>query len=103
MIRKFKFYLDDKESEIYEYDTNTYIDNEDLMSDMENDRNDWVYSVIDTGYIEIKPNIYCNNCNWNGFEEELLEYNETSKVDNTTLEFVKGCPNCKTDEYLINI
>ena len=103
MIRKFKFYLDDKESDIYEYDTEEYDDEQSLIWDMEDDRNDWVYSIIDTGYIEIKHNIQCNNCNWTGFEEDLVMYNETSKVDNTTLEFFKGCPNCKTDKYLMDI
>lgn len=103
MIRKFKFYIDNKESEIYEYNTDDFYNTDDLFFQIEDDRNEWMYQIINTGYIEIKHDKQCTNCDWTGFEEDLIEYNETSKVDNITLEYFKGCPNCKTDEYLMDI
>ena len=41
--------------------------------------------------IEIK----CNDCDFVGFENNLEIF-----ADNT--EYFKGCPNCKTDEYLVD-
>ena len=40
--------------------------------------------------------VKCNSCQFIGFEDNL----EILK-DNT--EYFKGCPNCKTDEYLMDI
>ena len=42
--------------------------------------------------IEIK----CNNCDWQGDENEL-------KIIREQEEFFKGCPNCETDSYLSEI
>jgi len=42
--------------------------------------------------IEIK----CNDCDFIGFEDDLEIFS-----DNT--EYFKACPNCKTDEYLMDI
>lgn len=99
MIRKIRFYLDNMESEIYEYND---ID-ENWEEIMENDRTDWIFSNIESGYIELKPNLHCVGCHWTGFEEDLKDYNKSSDIDNTTLEYFKGCPNCKTDQYLENV
>lgn len=74
-----------------------------IIHEMEQDQIDWVISMSDYGRKELEYEIRCNNCMWTGYEEDLVMYNETSKVDNTTLEFFKGCPNCKTNECLINI
>ncbi len=62
-----------------------------------------LWKLRDKKFKELEYEIRCNNCMWTGYEEDLVMYNETSKVDNTTLEFFKGCPNCKTNECLINI
>ena len=40
--------------------------------------------------------IKCNDCNFIGFEDDLEIF-----MDNT--EYFKGCPDCKTDEYLMDI
>ena len=40
--------------------------------------------------------VKCNDCQFIGDEDDL----EILK-DNT--EYLKGCPNCKTDSYLMNI
>ena len=99
MIKKFEFRLNDITSEPFIYDT----EEEDWEHEMEQDQIDWVLSMSDYGRKELEYEIRCNNCMWTGYEEDLVMYNETSKVDNTTLEFFKGCPNCKTNECLINI
>lgn len=52
-MRKFKFYVNDIESEIFEYNIDDYEDEEMLLWDMENDRMNWVLLQIETGYIEI--------------------------------------------------
>lgn len=99
MIKKFNFRLNDIISETFVYDT----EEEEWLQDMEQDQIDWVISMSDYGRKELDYEVQCNNCDWTGYEEDLVMYNETSKVDNTTLEFFKGCPNCKTNECLINI
>lgn len=65
----------------------------------------------------------CNNCNWVGEDEDLLliEFNIYDECETPTAtedkngyvirlgevplekDFLKGCPNCKTDSYLIDI
>ena len=99
MIKKIIFTVDGYESEPYEYDTS----NEDWIRLRDEDWADWLYKITDTSWYELPHNVQCNNCMWTGFEEDLVMYNETSKVDNTTLEYFKGCPNCKTDNYLMDI
>lgn len=48
--------------------------------------------------------IRCNMCYWVGDEDELtlvkLDNDDPTKVDD---EFIDACPNCKTDEYLMDI
>ena len=72
--------------------------------------------------MEVK--VQCNNCDWEGFENELelvgiIEVNgvelavcHESRVSGvvTTIytdvkveEFIDGCPNCLTDNYLMDI
>jgi len=85
-----EFMLNDVTSEPFVYDTK----DEYWQQEMEQDQN---------GRKELNFQVQCNNCYFEGYEEDLAIYNETSNVDNTTLEFFKGCPNCKTDDYLMNI
>lgn len=64
--------------------------------------------------------VKCNNCDWVGDEEDLsllsIDVNEEVKVSenkygvvydhNAALlhcEFIKGCPNCLTDNYLMDL
>ena len=67
--------------------------------------------------------VRCNKCGWTGFEEELeligiAEINgeeipvahESRNSRHVTVlklieaeEFIDGCPNCLTDDYLMNI
>lgn len=39
--------------------------------------------------------VRCNNCDWYGDDEDLTQCND-SRGD------FKGCPNCKTDAYLMD-
>lgn len=45
-----------------------------------------------------EPTVICNMCGWEGVEEDLLQFK-----DGITDEFCKGCPLCKTDQYLMDI
>lgn len=67
--------------------------------------------------------VRCNNCDWEGFDEDLSLYGtkgdgketlvcEETSYGRTTvydkeykgeLFFFKGCPNCKTDDYLMDL
>ena len=40
--------------------------------------------------------IKCNDCDFIGFEDNLEIFSDKT-------EYFKGCPNCKTDEYLMYI
>lgn len=53
-IYRFQFYVNDIYSEIFEYDLDDYIDLEDLMNSMENDKTDFIFENMVSGYIEIK-------------------------------------------------
>lgn len=50
---KVKFWVDDIESEIFEYDYDDEND-EDFIEEMEQNRAEWIIEQIDTGYIIIK-------------------------------------------------
>lgn len=52
-IHKFKFYVNDIESEVFEYDENNYKSYEDLTEAMEQDRVEWIFNNIDSGWIKI--------------------------------------------------
>ncbi len=99
MIKKFEFRLNDINSDVFIYDT----EEEDWELEMEQDQIDWVISMSDYGRTELDHDVRCIECDFTGFDEDLVMYNETSTVDNTTLEYFKGCPNCKTDKYLQDI
>jgi len=43
--------------------------------------------------------VKCANCEWRGLEEDLLFVEDKSFVENSQ----DACPNCKTDEYLMDI
>ena len=53
----------------------------------------------------ILKNVKCNWCDWHGHEDELETFIEPNQIDkqDENLHFFKGCPNCKTDDYLMNI
>ena len=99
MIRKIRFYLDDLESNIFTYDDS----DDDWIQQRDTDWTDWIFENSRTTWEDVGPELECTNCNWEGYEENLIEYNQPSDVDNTSLEFLKGCPNCKTDKYLQDI
>lgn len=40
--------------------------------------------------------VRCNKCGWQGEEEDLIIVKDKK-------EFIKACPHCKTDIYLIDI
>ena len=48
--------------------------------------------------------IICNNCLWEGNEEELKTFTDLSDNEvNHDINYSIGCPNCETDDYLQNI
>jgi hypothetical protein len=53
---KVKFYVNDIESEIIEYYEEDYVSYEDMLENIEEDRNEFVYRNIDTGWIKIEEN-----------------------------------------------
>lgn len=42
------------------------------------------------------PTVKCNNCDFKGQEDDLIIANDEG-------EYIKACPNCKTDWYLSDI
>ena len=40
--------------------------------------------------------VKCNNCDWEGYENDLEIFEDEGG-------FFKGCPNCETDSYLMDI
>lgn len=48
--------------------------------------------------------VRCNNCLWEGVEDELETFVdlETEVVGNE-IHYLRGCPECETDEYLTDI
>ena len=53
---KVKFYVNDIESEIIEYYEEDYVSYENMIEHIEEDRNEFVYQNINTGWIKIKEN-----------------------------------------------
>lgn len=49
------------------------------------------------------PTVRCNNCYWVGDEGDLKMFSEASEVLDYETCFFKGCPNCKTDDYLTDL
>ena len=95
---------------------------EDSLLQVNEDKNDWINSMVDTGYAEIEGDVRCNNCYWIGFDEDLdlVEFDtkdneeKPTAIENSngnierfsypeTKSFLKGCPNCKTYKYLTDI
>ena len=52
-----------------------------------------------------KYEVKCNNCDWEGYEEDLSLLNESNpnNKEDKSLYFFKACPNCYTDDYLMDI
>jgi hypothetical protein len=46
--------------------------------------------------------VRCNNCYWKGYEDEL-EVIPISVDNGNDVTFMKGCPKCKTDDYLTDL
>lgn len=50
--------------------------------------------------------VRCNNC-WTYYYEKITDERNNNSLafiwDEKTKEFFKGCPQCKTDDYLIDI
>ena len=53
---KVKFYVNDIESEIIEYYEEDYVSYENMIEHIEEDRNEFVYQNINTGWIKIEEN-----------------------------------------------
>lgn len=54
----------------------------------------------------MKPNqkVRCNNCYWEGDEEDLETMVDLSDNDiDHDIQYLRGCPECRTDEYLMDI
>jgi len=68
--------------------------------------------------------VKCNNCDWNGHEDDLslVEFDKNDESETATaydtgsgtpstrlsevpieIDFLKGCPNCLTDSFLMDI
>jgi hypothetical protein len=48
--------------------------------------------------------VRCNNCDWEGVDYELEVFEDTTEViENIDRCFFKGCPNCETDAFLMDI
>jgi hypothetical protein len=58
-------------------------------------------------HVTFKPTpneVLCNNCLWEGTEEELETFVDLSDNDiDHDVQYFRGCPNCETDSYLMNI
>ncbi len=51
---------------------------------------------------EIDYDVCCNQCGWTGFLTDLALCTELSEISCDPVEFFKGCPNCKSDEALMD-
>ena len=48
--------------------------------------------------------VICNNCLWEGVEEELKTFVDLSDENiGHEIGYVRGCPICETDHYLMDI
>lgn len=46
--------------------------------------------------------VKCNMCEWQGGEEDLEICKDEPEEGDITESFFRGCPNCKTDDYLMD-
>ena len=52
----------------------------------------------------METSIRCNMCYWEGSEEELKTFVDLSDNDiSHDVGYFSGCPNCETDDYLMDI
>ena len=54
-------------------------------------------------YNEERPTVRCNNCYWVGREDDLQTFVDMGENIGKEINYYKGCPNCKTDDYLMDI
>jgi hypothetical protein len=52
---------------------------------------------------DISYDVRCNNCYEEFFEEDLELFFDEPEGNQKFGEWFKGCPNCKTDEYLTDL
>ena len=53
--------------------------------------------------MEIEDTVRCNNCYWQGIEDELRSYVDLSDEVTKEIHYTAGCPECLTDEYLTDL
>lgn len=55
-------------------------------------------------YIYQHFSVRCNQCGWEGDEDDLETFTDLSdKVVGHDIDYLRGCPHCETDEYLMDI
>jgi len=47
--------------------------------------------------------ISCDMCEWKGVEDELVLYKTDILTISSEAIYFKGCPNCKTNDYLMDL
>lgn len=81
-----------------------YVDYTDELSKEEYDESfadlDLYEDEDEDGVDECTP-VFCNNCGFEGVEDELVTLTDLSDNDNDhDIHYFKGCPHCLTDDYL---
>jgi hypothetical protein len=61
----------------------------------------YYYSLLKNTIME--NTVRCNNCDWEGVEEELQMFEDKTNANSIDRSFFKGCPNCETDDYLMDL
>lgn len=51
----------------------------------------------------VENTVRCNNCNWEDCEDNLKTFVDMSEHIGKEIYYYKGCPNCETDDYLMDI
>jgi len=47
--------------------------------------------------------VRCNNCMWEGVEDDLKTFTDLGDNLGHNVEYFKGCPDCQTDSYLMDL
>lgn len=51
----------------------------------------------------VENTVRCNNCDWEDCEDNLKTFVDMSEHVGKEIYYYKGCPNCETDDYLMDI
>ena len=51
----------------------------------------------------VENTVRCNNCYWEDCEDNLKTFVDMSEHIGKEIYYYKGCPNCETDDYLMDI